>query len=323
MKTIMIPNQRIPTSFLGHRLAVLVVLVAACISGCASSSDRYSNQMIFDSPEAAAERLAAAVDADNTIELEAIFGSKARETLPSGDPVADRRNRETIAVAMKQGWSLETKDSTTRELIIGDEAWPFPIPIVNDVRGWWFDTAAGEDEILFRRIGRNELSTIRSLRAYAIAQQEYAQSGHDGKLAGIFAQQIRSDPGLHNGLYWPVTSAKEQRSPFGEFIAAASAEGYETRTKEGTAPYHGYYFRILKAQGSAAPGGAMDYVVSGNMTRGFAMIAYPAEYDSSGVMTFMVGPDGAVHQADLGPDTRVVAERTSAFNPDNAWQLVQ
>ena len=315
----MTPNVSNTISHLG-KVGALLVLVVACAAGQPSNSADYRGQKVFDTPEAAGERLAAAVASGNRAELEAIFGTDAEQSLSSGDPVADRRSREVVAVAMNQRWSLQSKDAATRELVIGNEAWPFPIPLVKDDRGWWFDTAAGKEEIRVRRIGRNELATIRTLRDYATAQREYAQAGRDGKPAGIFAQQLRSDPGKHNGLYWQVADAKEPRSPLGEFVAAATAEGYGKDFKEGAAPYHGYYYRVLKSQGPAAPGGANDYVVNGEMTGGFAMLAYPAEYGSSGVMSFLVGPDGTVHESDLGDDTATVAKQITSYDPGEGWR---
>lgn len=295
--------------------------LTALLSGCASQSEAYSGQRVFDRPEAAAERLAAALADRDVTELEAIFGSDASLVLSSGDPVADRNSREVVAVAMSEGWKLESKGSNTRELVMGNEDWPLPIPIVKDRRGWWFDTAAGTEEILMRRIGRNELATIRTLRTYVIAQREYASEGRDGKPAGAFAQQVRSDPGKQNGLYWPIASTKEKPSPLGEHVAAATAEGYG-QSKEGAAPFRGYYFRILKSQGNNAPGGAMNYLVNGDMTRGFAAIAYPAEYGSTGVMTFLVGPDGTVYEQDFGPGTADIARGVVAYNPGPDWRIV-
>ena len=316
----MIPNVSNRTSHLCKVIAILALVVAACTAGGAPDAPDYRGQTVFDTPEAAGERLAAAVNSGNRADLEALFGTDAEQTLSNGDPVADRRSREVVAVAMNERWTLEAKNATTRELVIGNEGWPFPIPLVKDERGWWFDTAAGKEEIRVRRIGRNELATIRTLRTYAVAQREYAETGRDGKPAGIFAQQLRSDPGKRNGLYWSVTDAKEPRSPLGEFVAAATAEGYGADYKEGAAPYHGYYYRVLKSQGPAAPGGAKDYVVNGEMTGGFAMLAYPAEYGSSGVMSFLVGPDGTVHESDLGDDTATVAKQITSYDPGEGWR---
>lgn len=312
----------VQSSLLRSVICLIAAAMAFCGPGCASNSPNYNNQMVFDRPEDAAKRFASAAKSGDSAEMEAIFGSDAKQTLSSGDPVADRWNRQIVAVAMSERWTLQPQDATTRELVIGDEAWPFPIPLVKDGRGWWFDTAAGRQEVLARRIGRNELATIDTLRAYVVAQREYARFGRDGKPSGIYAQQIRSAPGRRNGLYWPV-SMKQPQSPFGEFVAAASAEGYGTQAKEGAAPYHGYYYRILTSQGPAAPGGARDYVVNGEMTGGFAMIAFPAEYGNSGIMTLIVGPDGIVYESDLGDSTQTAAGEVTTYDPSGAWRFAR
>jgi hypothetical protein len=316
------PNRLIRSSRLCRLVSAIAIPLVACFAGCVTTSAAYRNQRVFERPDDAAMCLSVAVNQGNSADIEAIFGSEARQTLSSGDPVADRWNRQILSAAMNERWAFERTDRSTRELVVGHEAWPFPIPLVKDSRGWWFDTAAGREEIWARRIGRNELATIETLRAYGAAQREYALLGRDGKPAGVYAQQIRSDPGKHNGLYWPVSGVKEPPSPFGAFVAGATAEGYATQSKEGSAPYHGYYFRILRSQGPAAPGGARDYVVDGVMTGGFAMIAYPAEYRNSGVMTFVVGPDGVVYQADLGDGTPAAANGIVAYNPGQGWRAV-
>jgi hypothetical protein len=209
------------------------------------------------------------------------------------------------------------------ELVIGHEDWPFPIPVVHDRNGWWFDTVAGAEEVLARRIGRNELATIGALRTYVIAQREYAQTGHDGLDAGVYARQIRSDPGMHNGLYWPTESPDDPPSPLGAFAAAAEAEGYGADPDAGPQPYRGYHFRILTEQGTAAPGGKQDYIVDGRMTGGFAMIAYPAAYGSSGIMTFIVGPESIVYESDLGEQTASLAAAITTYDPGDDWSPVE
>jgi hypothetical protein len=304
-------------------LAAIMIAALASIVGCAAVSPDYNDQMTFDTPEAAVMTLAAATRAeDASARLDAIFGPDGSEILSSGDQIADRHQREILTVALEEGWSLERTGGSTRELVIGHEDWPFPIPLVKDRRGWWFDTAAGKQEILARRIGRNELWTIRALQTYALAQREYASAGRDGKPAGIFAQKIRSDPGMHNGLYWPATNAEDKPSPFARFASAALAEGYGTQPTELQAPYHGYFYRILTRQGPAANGGAQDYIVNGDMTGGFAMIACPAEYGNGGIMSFLVGPDGVVHESDLGADTLSNAAAIREYNPDSGWHPV-
>ncbi|MHC4948956.1 MAG: DUF2950 domain-containing protein [Planctomycetota bacterium] len=299
------------------------IAVAACAlgaAGCATKSPAYTDQQTFDSPTSAVDALAAAARGNDVAGLEAIFGSEADELLSSGDPVMDRHGREVFAVAIDSRWSLDEMDDGSRELVVGHEQWPFPIPLVKDRRGWWFDTAAGAEEILARRIGRNELAVIGILRTCVRAQREYAGEGRDGKPAGIYARQFRSDPGIHNGLYWESASPAD-RSPLSALAADAAAEGYSTASGDGPIPFHGYYFRILTRQGEHAPRGARDYVVDGEMTGGFAAIAFPAEYESSGIMTFIVGQNGLVFEADLGEDTPAIARAIEAFDPDDRWQL--
>ena len=212
--------------------------------------------------------------------------------------------------------------SPTREILyVGNEEWPFPIPLVKEGQAWRFDTAAGAQEILYRRIGRNELTTIRVCQAYVDAQQEYAEQAHDGKPAGVYAQKIASTPGKHDGLYWK-SDDPEQLSPLGEFAAEAAAEGYRN-VKGQPAAYHGYIFRILTGEGDPAKAGAGSYIVNGEMRGGFALLAVPAVYGSSGVMSFMVNQSGVVYEKDLGPNTTTLAAKINQFNPDSGWQKVE
>jgi hypothetical protein len=204
-------------------------------------------------------------------------------------------------------------------MIIGPDDFPFPIPLVRRDGLWRFDTVAGRREILYRRIGRNELDAIQAALAYADAQNEYAEKDRAGENAGVYAQRIVSEPGKTNGLYWPASQGGDE-SPLGELIAQATAQGYNVGG--GRAPYHGYYFNILKKQGPNAPGGAVDYVVRGKMIGGFALVAYPAEYGNSGVMTFVVSHHGTVYQKDLGPRTAEIAGQMASYNPDQTWKKV-
>ena len=207
--------------------------------------------------------------------------------------------------------------------MIGNEDWPFPVPLVKEASGWRFDTAAGSEEVIARRIGRNELAAIATAQAYVTAQKRYAEKPHDGNPAGVHATKFASDPGKENGLYWPA-KAGQPRSPLGDLVAQASGEG---RTVSGDrsqpSPFHGYYFKILTAQGSSAPGGAKKYVAKGVMSGGFALVAWPAQYDVTGVMTFVVSKDGIVHEKDLGPGTDADARKMSTYNPDKTWRKVQ
>lgn len=299
-------------------LTAMVAAVAACLTGCATTSPDYQNQRAFTRAEDAATALISAAKVNDVASLETIFGPEGQAVLSSGDPIADRQNREVFATAAGERWSLERIDNSTKELVIGHEQWPFPVPLVKDSHGWWFNTAAGKWEVLARRIGRNELATIGTLRVYVAAQLQYARETHDGKPAGIYAQRVRSDPGKNNGLYWPRQNPSDPASPLGEFAAGATAEGYGTQS-EGSQPYHGYFYRILTRQGAEAPGGARDYIANGDMTGGFAMLAYPAEYGNSGIMSFLVGPDGVIWDADLGPNTAAIAAQIQEFNPGASW----
>ncbi|MGZ9189772.1 MAG: DUF2950 family protein, partial [Nitrospira sp.] len=206
--------------------------------------------------------------------------------------------------------------------IIGDEQWPFPAPLMKKGDQWLFDAAAGEEEVLARRIGRNELSVIDLCRYFAEAQNRYASQPHDGKPAGLFAQKLRSSLGRQDGLYWNVSESGKPLSPLGDLVAEAELEGYQ-KDKPSSAPFWGYYFRILTAQGEAAPGGKRRYIENGEMSGGFAMLAYPARYGVSGVMTFMVGSNGVVYERDLGKDTAAQAVALKEFNPDRSWAEVR
>jgi hypothetical protein len=210
---------------------------------------------------------------------------------------------------------IEAEGDGSQTLIIGNDDWPFPIPLINKA-GWQFDSGAGLDEILRRRVGRNELATIQVAHAYVQAQNEYAALDPAGLGRGVYAQRIVSHPGKKDGLYWP-TSEGQPPSPLGELAAQASAEGY--KAGQTPIPYHGYYYRVLKRQGASASGGAYDYLINGKMRGGFALIAFPAEYGNSGIMTFMVNHDGTVFRKDLGPKTDELARKIESFAPDQTW----
>lgn len=304
------------------KLIALSIGFVLFLSGCATESPYYRSQRTFKSPDAAVGSLLSMARSGNSDELEAILGDGADEILSSGDPVMDRRQLEVFVVAMDQGWTLERANRGEKELVVGNEEWPFPIPLVKDSRGWWFDTEAGEVEVLARRVGRNELAIIGIMRTYAVAQREYANEGHDGKTAGMYAQRFRSTPERHDGLYWTAEASDSTPSPLSGLAAEAAAEGYVKDPTRGPIPFQGYYFKILTRQGPDATGGTADYVVNGDMTAGFAAIAYPAEYDNSGIMTFIVGPDGVVFESDLGPETSRIVGEVDAFNPDDDWYEV-
>ena len=276
-------------------------------------------QKNFSTPEGAVVALVAAAKSGNMDELLAVFGPGGEDILSSGDEVADRRAREVFLVAMEEGWRLEG-EGDTKTLIVGNEEWPAPFPIVKEQSRWRFDTEAGREEVLYRRIGRNELNVIHICMTYAQAQEEYASKGRDGKPAGIYARKPRSEPGRHDGLYWSF-EPDEEPSPLGELFARATREGYAANEESGKPrPFHGYFFRLLTEQGEAAPGEAKNYIVDGEMTGGFALLAYPAEYGNSGIMTFMINQDGVVYEKDLGEETAQLATEISKYNPDSTWR---
>jgi hypothetical protein len=302
-----------------HRILTAVMgLLVALLPACRTPAP---DRMHFASSDEAAKAVATALEANDATQLKAIFGPDAEKELSSGDPVADKHDREVIALAMKQSWRWEAAGSDRQELVIGDEEWPFPIPLAKVGNAWQFDTDAGREEMLSRRIGRNELNAIDLCRDYVLMQQEYASQPRDGKLAGRYAQRLRSTPGRQDGLYWKV-GPEERTSPMGDLMARAATEGYD-ESKSAPQPFWGYHFRVLTAQGSAATGGAKSYIVNGEMTEGFGLIAYPAEYGHGGIMTFVVNQDGIVHEKDLGADTLNVAAQMTAYDPDSTWAEVK
>jgi hypothetical protein len=275
----------------------------------------------FATPDDAAKAVLGALQTNDIEEMKAIFGENAEKDLSSGDPVADRHDRETIAIAMEESFRWDPLGDDRKELVVGDEQWPFPIPLMHVRGGWYFDTDAGRDEILSRRIGRNELRAIDLCLAYVWAQEEYAKKPRDGKLAGLYAQRFRSTPGRQDGLYFE-TGPEERKSPFSDLVAQAEAEGYDVN-KSSSEPFAGYHFRVLTAQGPAAKGGARSYIVNGEMSGGFGLIAYPADYGRGGIMTFIVNQEGVVYQKDLGEDTLKVASAVTAYDPDDTWTEVE
>ena len=300
------------------KLTTLLLMIVAVSLVAQNPAGQQTNQKRFGSAEEAVKDVIKAAKTNNRTEMLAILGADAEDLLSSGDKVADRRARQLILVALNEKWSLANQGPNTKTLIIGNEEWPYPIPLVKDKTGWRFDTAAGREEILFRRIGRNELNTMKTCLIYVKAQKEYADKGHDGKPAGLFAQKFSSEPGKQDGLFWR-SGPGEELSPLGEFAAEASSEGY-SRSGSGPTAFHGYLFRLLKAQGPAAPGGAKNYVSNGEMKNGFALVAYPAEYRNNGVMTFIINQDGIVYEKDLGEKTAQAASQITEYNPDSSWR---
>jgi hypothetical protein len=306
------------------RYLTALALIAAALSiipACSAAPERPAHRT-FRTPEEAVQALIAAAKAGNTDELLAIFGPDGKDLVASSDPAIARRNRRIFAVAVRERWRL-VDEGTGKSLVIGNEDWPFPVPLVNDTNGWRFDTAAGKEEVLARRIGRNELAVIRVCRTYVAAQRLYAKSGHDGQRAGAYARMFRSEPGKQNGLYWPAARG-QKRSPLGDLVAQAAEEGRPIgQDGQQPSPFHGYYFKILTAQGPAARGGAKDYVVKGQMSGGFGLVAWPAQYDVTGIMTFVVNQDGLVQEKDLGPETSAAAKAMTLYDPDASWGPVQ
>jgi hypothetical protein len=273
-------------------------------------------QQAYPTPEDAVAALAAAVKSGIKTAILKVLGNSAEDVVESGDEVADAETRQRFLSAYEARHSIKTEGNKKALLILGADDFPFPIPLVNNKSGWEFDTDQGRIEILYRRIGRNELDAIQTCLAFVDAENEYADKDR-GDGAGVYAQRIVSTPGKKDGLFW---QDDRDPSPLGELAAQASAEGYKVDGQE--APYHGYYFRILQGQGSDAPGGALNYVVKGKMIGGFALIAYPAEYGNSGVMTFLVNHAGTVYQKDLGNRTEAIARRVTLFDPDQTWKKV-
>jgi hypothetical protein len=277
-------------------------------------------QEVFPSPDGAIEALIAANRGNQLAALRRILGPAAAKLIQSGDAVADRNGRVRFVAAYDEAHRIELQGSDKAVLIVGMEDWPLPIPLIRERSGWRFDTKAGEQEILDRRIGRNELNVIEVCREYVQAQREYAAMNASGGAKPEYAQHIMSREGKHDGLSWAAKPG-EKDSPLGPLIAQARAAGYVTDApRSKSQPYHGYYFRILTRQGPHAPGGAKHYIVGGHMTGGFGLLAYPAVYGDSGVMTFIVDQDGIVFERNLGRQTESIARRIEQYDPDGTWR---
>jgi len=308
-----------------HRQVVYIAAALALGSltlvtpaGC-RRTDSAQQARAFATPELAVTALTTAVNSGDLAEVMAIFGPDAQALVDTSDPVAARRNQQVFSAAVAEYWQIKPTGLGHATLVVGFEQWPFPIPLVKDGGQWRFDTAAGKEEILARRIGRNELAAIRICRAYVAAQHRYAKYAHDGQPAGIYAAAFRSDPARQNGLYWEARPG-QRRSPLGQLLAAASIDAAPPPVAGAPPnPFHGYYFRILTAQGAAAPGGARNYLVDGKLTGGFALIAWPAQYDVTGIMTFVLNQDGIVWERDLGEGTEAAARAITTYNPDSTW----
>jgi hypothetical protein len=297
---------------------ITVLAVAASMAAAAAPAVR---QTRFPTPETAVEALITANRDNDKSALLAIFGPAGAKLINSGDPVEDRRGRVRFVTAYEAAHRIELEGQDKAVLVVGREDWPLPIPLVREPAGWRFDTQSGKEEILNRRIGRNELKVIEICRGYVVAQREYAAL----KVGGLseFARQFTSAPGQRDGLYWPAKPG-DAESPLGPLVADARASGYAERkpaaVRPPPRPFYGYFFHILTAQGPSAPGGAKSYVVDNHMTQGFALIAYPAIFGDSGVMTFIVNQSGIVFEKNLGPDTARIVRGITQYDPDPSWR---
>lgn len=304
-------------------LAVLACVIAGAMFFSGASPDSFAagiRQKGFPSSDEAVKSLVAAVRANDEKEMLAILGPGSKALISSGDEVADRAGREKFLKAYDQMNALEQGPANTIVLHIGADNWAMPIPVMKKGTTWVFDIGKGKKEILNRRIGRNELHVIEVLDAYVDAQHEYATKDCRGGGKVEFAQRLISTEGKHDGLYWEAKEGEEE-SPLGPLIAQAAREGYSKESN--LSPFHGYYFKIFNGQGKHAEGGAYSYAVKGRMILGFALVAYPAEYANSGVMTFMVNQEGIIYQKNLGKDTKRKAEAIKIFNPDKSWKKVK
>ena len=302
-----------------HRvLGRAVILLMTAVAMLVTVSAQEAGQKTFTSFPDASKALYDAVKSGDKSAMEAVLGASSAPILSSGDPVQDQKNADFFTQHYEQmnRWGRETNGDET--LFMGAENWPFPVPLKKNAAGqWYFDSKAGVEEVLYRRIGANELAAIRVCKALADAQGEYFDQLHDGDMVHQYAQKFISDEGKQNGIYWK-TAEGEPQSPIGPVFQYATNEGYSKSAD----PFHGYFFRIITAQGAAAPGGAKSYIVDGKMTGGFAFVAYPAQYRNSGVMTFVVNLNGAIYEKDLGPKTADLAKAATAINPDNTWRAV-
>ena len=283
----------------------------------AAPAQPHVDQRTFTSPDEAVKALQTATQAKDTLVLQEIFGPEFQE-LQTGDRVQDANNAQRFAAAMSQSCTQVKEGDNKITLEVGTNNWPYPIPLVRAGGQWFFDTAAGKEEMINRHIGKDELCAIGVCRTYVVAQRQYASNVGRGV---NYAQHFKSTPGKQDGLYWPVAEG-EAASPFGPLVAEAHAEGYVAHKSARPHPFHGYYFKILTRQGEAAPGGKMNYLSDGNLTGGFALVAYPEHWDQSGIMTFIVDQDGKVYQRNLAEKTSQIAATMKKYNPDSNWTLV-
>lgn len=303
------------------RSTAMMLALFGVVVGLLSLPALATEPKTFATPEEAAKALLDAAASDDLSAIWGVLGDKFRDELTNDDAAQERENRRRIVEGAKEVLQLRADDENTRVMVIGKEAWPMPMPIVKGDKGWSFDVAAGADEIIDRRVGANELATISNLHAYVDAQVQYAEADRDADDVLEYAQKINSSAGKKDGLYWEVPAGStDEASPFGPFVAEKAA--YLADHDAGD-PFMGYYYRIVTRQGENAPGGRYDYVINGNMIGGFAMVAWPADYGSTGIMTFIVNQNGRVYQKDLGEKTEVGAAAIQDYNPDSSWSEVK
>jgi len=308
-----------------HRVASrslnLVALLAIAFGGAGVALAQTQQQ--FSSPEEATRALVAATQAKDKDSLARIFGPRIKDLL-SGDSVSDANDLSDLSAFISEGTKLEKENDQKVTLMVGNDEWPFPVPIIKAGGQWRFDTDNGIEEVYARRIGGNEIDATLVCKAYALAQYDYFNDGDwDEDQVSEYATRLLSSPGKKDGLYWEVVG-DEGQSPLGPLVALAADEGYTRKKGTGTqtaAPFHGYHFKILTRQGTSAPGGAYSYIINGNMIAGFALVAYPATWGNSGVMTFVVNQEGRVYEKNLGPRTKEIAGAMTEYNPDSTWML--
>ncbi|HTW86511.1 MAG TPA: DUF2950 domain-containing protein [Candidatus Binataceae bacterium] len=305
------------------RLAVWALCISIVLGLCGARAvmAQEPGQKTFGSALEATDAFAAAVQNHDEAAMLAILGPSGKDLISSGDPVADRNKQDSFAANYRESHQFAAAGDGRTFLYIGPNNWPTPIPLEKKGSQWYFDTNYGKQEILYRRIGADELNVIKVCAAIADAQRDYYAGLHDGASEHQYAQKFHSTPGMHNGLFWEV-EAGQPESPLGPLVAQAANEGYQHHANGQPQPFNGYFYRLLTSQGASAPGGAKSYMVDGKMTGGFAVVAYPATYRDSGVMTFMVNQDGQIYQKDLGPDTALIASKMVAYDPDSTWEAV-
>jgi len=307
--------------FCGRLAASAALVLAWLLLSHPASAATAAAQSTFATAEQALDGLVAALRSGDVEAIEKVLGPGSEALVNSGDPVADKNARERFLAAVAEGSKPMKRDNGSVVFAVGKDEWPFPIPVATTGSGWRFDAKAGAEEIVDRRIGSNELNTINVCLAYVDAQREYATEDRNRDGFIEYAQKFLSDPGQRDGLYWPAQVGEEE-SPMGPLMVSAQAEGYSFAHGRST-PYYGYYYRILKAQGPHATGGARDYLIRGHMIGGFALVAFPASYGASGIMTFIVNQDGQVYQQDLGPKTAEIAAKMTLYDPDPSWKNAQ